>query len=114
MSGKEWFIFVAHAFKGFQFAGAVDGSVGIAAYIKRYDADGVAGNEELVALFIIKSKSEDTAQPFDEVGTVAAVEGEDDLTVASCLELIFTGKVGADVTVVVDFAVDGQNLLAVG
>ena len=114
MAGQERLVFVAQSFKGFQLAGAIQGTVSITANIERYDADRVTGNEKFIAFLVVESKGKDTAQPFDEIRAITTVEGEDDLAVTARLKLIFAVKVGADVTVVVYFTVYGQNLFAVG
>ena len=64
--------------------------------------------------FIIKGKGEDAVQLFKEMNTFVAVKGEDHLTVTPGPELVAAGILGADVTVVIDFAVNRQYLLPVG
>ena len=48
------------------------------------------------------------------MNTFVAVKGEDHLTVTPGPELVAAGILGADVTVVIDFAVNRQYLLPVG
>lgn len=64
MSRQERLVAVALSLKGFQFACHIHLAVFIVAYIKRYHADGVTGYQELVALSIVKAKSEDAAEIF--------------------------------------------------
>ena len=44
----------------------------------------------------------------------ASVQGQDNLTVGARLELVLSGIATANVLMVIDFAVDGQHLFAVG
>ena len=93
----------------------------VVAYIKRYDADGIAGHEERAVLHIVEREGEDAGETLEERrerralggGLPFTVQGEDDLTVGTRLILIFLGR-GADVLMVVDLTIDGEHLLLVG
>ena len=114
MAGKEGFVFITEPFEGFQLAGAVYFAVLILTYIERYDSDGVAGNEEIVFLLIIKGEGKDAVQVFEEVNTFVTVKGKDDFAVASRLEIIFSGVLCTNIPMVVDFSVHGEDLFPVG
>ena len=114
VSGKERLIFVAEAFKGFQFAAYVDVPLLVTADVERNDAYGVAGDQEVVGLFVIKGEGEDAVQFFEEVDTLVLVEGDNDLAVRACPEGVLPGITGTDLTMVIDFAIHGKDLPAVG
>ena len=114
VSGKERLVFVTEAFEGFQFAAEIDASGFVAPYIKGNDTDRVAGNQVIVRLFVVEGESEDAVQLFEEVDAFVFIKGKDDLAVRTRLESVFPGIAGTDVAVVVNFAVDGKNLFAVG
>ena len=77
------------------------------------DTYGVAGNEELVALLIVEYEGKDAAEIFQKVDALVAIEGEDDLAVATRLEVILAGILLADVLMVIYLAIHGQHLLMV-
>ena len=114
MSGQERFVAFAEALEGFQFAGAIDRAVRIVADVEGDDAYRVAGDEEFVLLLVIEDKGEDAVQFLQEVDALVAVEGEDDLAVASGLEGIGALVAFADAAVIVYLAVHGQHLSPVG
>ena len=114
MAGKERLVAVALSLERLQFGGHIDCAVVVVADVEGNDADGVAGNKELVALLVIERKSEDTAQVFEEINSLLSIEGEDDLAVAARLEVIAPGKFAPDILMVVYLAVDRQYLTAVG
>ena len=114
VAGQEGLVTLALALEGFQFGGDVDGAIAIVTYIKRYDADGVAGYEELIALLIVEHKGKDAAEVLEEVDALLAIEGKDDLTIGTRLELVLTGKAATDFLMVVNLAIDGKHLLAIG
>ena len=94
VAGKERLVLIAETLKSFQLTAEVDVSVFVASYIKGDYADGVAGDEVIVRFFII--------------------EGKDDFAVGTCLEGVFSGIAGTDVAMVVNLAIDGKHLFAVG
>ena len=114
MAGKEWFVFVTETFKSFQFTGYVDCSICIMSYIKRYYANRVTGDKEFIPFFIVKSKSEDAVQLFEEMNTFVLVKCQNDFAVTTCPEFIASGIPGTYFTVIIDFAVNGKNLFTVG
>ena len=114
MAWKEGLVTLALSFEGLQFGGHIDGAVAVVANIERYDADGVAGNQELVLLLVVEHEGEDATQVLEEVDALFAIEGKDDLTVAARLELILSGITAANLLMVIYLAVDSQHLLPVG
>ena len=121
MSGQERLVALTLSFEGFEFGGHIDFPVAVVADIKRYDADGVAGNQELVAFLVVEHKGKDAAEGFEEgngrkgVGLLApfAIEREDDFTVAARLKLVLSRKATANLLMVVYLAIDGEHLLAI-
>ena len=110
MSGQERLIALTLTFEGFQFGGDIDGAVAVISYIKRYHADGVAGNQELVALLIVKYEGENAAEVFEEVDALLTIQGQDYLTVGARLKLVLSGKAAADLLMVVDLTIHSQYL----
>ena len=90
------------------------GAVAVVADIEGNDADGVAGDEEGIALLVVEDEGEDTVEVLEEVDALLAIKRQDDLAVAARAELIVVGQTASDVLMVVDLAVDGQHLTAVG
>ena len=113
MSRQEGLVALTLAFEGFQFAGHIDRAVAVVANIKRYHANGITGNEKLIPLFIIEHKGKDAAEVFQEVDALFTIEGQDNLAVRACLELILTSKATTNLLVVIDFSIDSQHLFAV-
>ena len=114
VSGQEGLIALALAFEGFQFGGDIHGAVAVISNIKRYHADGVAGNQELVALFIVEHESEDTTEVFEEVNALLTIQSQDNLTVGARLKLVLSGKAATDLLMVVNLTIHGQDLFTVG
>lgn len=114
VAGKERLVLVAETLKGFQLTAEVDVSILVASYIKGYHADGVAGDEVIVRLFVIEGKGEDAVQFFEEADAFVFVKGKDDFAVGTGLEGVFSGIAGTDVAMVVNLAIDGKHLFAVG
>ena len=85
----------------------------VVADIERDDADRIAGDQVAVVRFVVESESEDPAQLFHASHAVFAVEGEDDLAVASGLEFVFVFQLSAEFAMVVYLAVDGEDQFAV-
>ena len=110
MSGQERLIALTLTFEGFQFGGDIDGAVAVISYIKRYHADGVAGNQELIALLIVEHKSKNAAELLEEVDAFLTIEGKDDLTVGARLKLVLPSKAATDLLMVVDLAIHRQYL----
>ena len=98
VSGQERLVTLALSFEGLQLAGDIDRAVAIIADIKRYDADGVAGYQELVAFLVVEDKGKDAVKllqhpadllmsvttplsPWRGAGGEASIESQDDLTV---------------------------------
>ena len=114
MPRQERLVALALAFEGLQFGGHVDGAVAVVTDIEGNDADGVAGYEKLVAFLIVEHEGKDAAEVFKEVDALLAIQSQDDLAVAAGLEVVLPGKASPDVLMVIDFAIDGQNLFLVG
>ena len=85
----------------------------VVADVEGDDADRVAGNQVAVVRFVVESEPENAAQLFHTSHAVLAVEGEDDLAVASGLEFVFVFQLFAEFAMVVYLAVDGEDQLAV-
>ena len=114
MSRQEGFVAFAEAFECLQLTGAIEGAVAVVTDIQRDNPDGVTGQQELVALLVIQGKCKDAVQLLQEIDTLVAVESQYHLAVAPGLELIPAFVAMPDVAVVVDFAIHGKHLLAVG
>ena len=113
MSRKERFIALTISFERLQFAGAIHRSVLVVTDIQGNHANGIAGNQEIILFFVIKGKGENSVQFLQERNTFVAIQGQDHLTITSRLEMIASFIPLADVTVIIDLAVDRQNLPAV-
>ncbi|CDD13245.1 uncharacterized protein BN675_01734 [Parabacteroides merdae CAG:48] len=85
----------------------------VVADIEGDDADRIAGDQVTVVRFVVESESEDPAQLFHASHAVFAVEGEDDLAVASGLEFVFVFQLSAEFAMVIYLAVDGADQFAV-
>ena len=85
----------------------------VVADIEGDDADRIAGDQVAVVRFVVESESEDPAQLFHASHAVFAVEGEDDLAVASGLEFVFVFQLSAEFAMVIYLAVDGEDQFAV-
>ena len=105
---------VAHPFERLQLRCDVAPFVGIPADVERNDADGVAGDEILVALDVVEREGEDAVEPVEQPRAVFAVEREDHLAVRTGAEVVLAGQLAPQFAVVVDLAVDGQHQPAVG
>ena len=114
MSGQEGFVLFAETFQGFQLAGNVHGAVAVIAYIKRYNANGVAGYQECILLLVVEGKGKDAGEVLQKVDAFLALEGQNHLAVAACMKVILTGIASADFLMIVDLTVHGQDLLLVG
>ena len=64
MAWQEGLVALTLSFEGFQFRGDIHGAVTAVTDIKRYHTDGVAGNQKLVFLLVIKGEGEDTTEVF--------------------------------------------------
>ena len=114
VAGQEGFVALALAFQGFQFRCYVDGAVGIVPDVQGDHADGIAGDQEGVLLLVVQHEGENAVQFVQEVRTLVAIQGKDDLAVAARAEIIFPGIAPPDFLVVVNLSVHGQNLPPVG
>ena len=74
MPRQERLVALALSLQCFQLAGNIDFSVAVVSYIKRYDADGIAGNQELVPLLVIEGEGEDARKLFQKMSQRAAIE----------------------------------------
>ena len=108
---RERFVALALPFERLQLAGTVDGAVGVIADVEGNHANGVACDEELVALLVVEGEGEDAVQLFQEVHAPLTVEGQDDFAVAPRPEAVV--ELLPQRAVVVDFPVDGEDLPAV-
>ena len=114
MAGQERLVAFALPFQGLQLAGDIDLSVSVVkADIQRNDSDGVAGDQESIFFCVIECKCENPVQFLQEIRSLVAVQGENDLTIAARTEIIFPGVAAADLLMVVDLAVHCQHLLPV-
>ena len=114
MAGQEGLVALALALQRLQLGSHIDGAVAVVADIEGNDTDGVTGDEEGVALLVVEDEGEDAVEVLQEVDALLAIERQDDLAIAARAELIVVGQTAADVLMVVDLAVDGQHLTAVG
>ena len=85
----------------------------VIADIERNDTDRVTGDQVAVVRFVIEGETEDTAQFFHTSDTILAIEGEDDLAVASGLEFVFVFQLFAEFAMVVYLTVDSEDQFAV-
>ena len=114
MAGQEGLVALALALQRLQFGSHVNRAVAVVADIERNHADGVAGDEEGIALLVVKDEGKDAVEVLEEVDALLAIERQDDFTVAPGLKLIAVGQAAPDILMVVNFAVHGQHLTAVG
>ena len=114
MTRQERLVTFALAFECLQFGGHVEGAIAVVANVERYDADGVAGDEEGVTLLVVEHEGEDAAQVLEKVDAFLTVERQNDFAIAARLERILPGHTTANVLMVVNLAIHRQNLLAVG
>ena len=110
----EFFYRAAHAFQSLQFGSHVVAAVLIPALIQRNHADFVTPDDVQIFLAVIQGKRKDAAQIFQKINAFVQVQRQNHLAVALGLELIAVGIFGANVLVVVDFAVHRKNYRAVG
>ena len=89
-------------------------AVVVVAGVQGDDAEVVASHEVPVLLQVVQYEGEDPVQTIQEVASVLRVQGKDDLAVASGEEPIGASELGLELAVVVDLAVDGQDVGAVG
>ena len=114
MPWQEGFVSLTLTFECLQFGGNIHGAVAVIAYIQRYHADGVAGYQEGILLFVVKGEGKDAADVLQEVDALVAIERQDDFAVAARLEVISAGIPPPDLLMIVYLAVDGQDHLPVG
>ena len=107
MPRQEGFVTFALSFKGFQFGSHVDSTVTVVAYIKRYNANRIAGNEKLIALLVIEHKGEDAREVFEEIDAFLTIECQNHFTVGTCLELILSCIATTNLLMIVDLPIDG-------
>ena len=113
MTRQEGFVTFTLSFKDFQFGSHVDSTVTVVAYIERYNANRIAGNEELIALLVIEHKGEDATQVFEEIDAFLTIECQNHFTVGTCLELILPSIATPNLLMIVDFSIDGEHLLTI-
>ena len=113
MTWQEWLVALTLAFEGFQLAGYINRAVAVVTNIKRNHANRVAGNEKLVLLFVVEHKGKDAAEVFQEVDALLTIEGQDDLAVRACLELVLTSIATTNLLVVIYLSIDSQHLFVV-
>ena len=89
-------------------------SVGIPALVKGNDSDWVPSHEIPVLLCIVECEGEDSVQHVEESVAILDVQRDEDLAVRLRLELVFVCKRLPELLVVVDFAVDGEDVASVG
>ena len=114
VAGQEGFVALAETLERLQFAGTIEGAVAVVSDIQRNDTYGVTGDEKLVALFVVEGKGKNAVQLLQKVDTLVAVECQYHLAVATRLKLVLTRIPLPDFAVVVNLAIDGKHLLAVG
>ena len=113
MARQERLIPFALPFERLQFRSHIDLSVAVITNIKRYHTNWVASNQERILFLIIKHKSEDARNIFQEVDALVAIKCQNHFAIASCLKVILSGIATADFLMIIDFAIHSQNLLAV-
>ena len=113
MSWQEWLVMLAESFEGFQLGADIYCSVVIITNVKRYNADGVSGNEEFVLLLVIKHKGENAVDVLEEIDAFLLVEGKDNFAVALCLEIVLASIQASYLLMVVYLTIDSQYLLFV-
>ena len=114
MSRQEGLVTVTVALQRLQFTGHIHLTFGIIAYVEGYHSDRVTGNEKLILLGIIEGKGKDSADVFEEMDSFLPIECEDDLTVATGLELVLVGILAPDGLMIIYLTIDGQHLFFVG
>ncbi len=124
VAGQEGLVVVAMPFKRLELAGHHDLAVGGIAHIERNHPYRVARHQKLVVLGIVEGKGKDAVQLLEHgydglvsrhaLATQPAVEGQDDLAVAAGEKPVGAAQPCTQLAVIVDLAVHGQHLLAVG
>ena len=103
----------ADAFEGLQFGGDVVVAVVVPSFIQRDDADGIAADEKHVLLRVIEGEGEDALQLVEKIRAIFNIKRQKHFAVGLSLELITAFQFAPQLLVVVDFAVDGQNVASV-
>ena len=114
MPWQEGFVSLTLPFECLQFGGNIHGAVAVIAYIQRYHADGVAGYQEGILLFVVKGEGKDAGDVLQEVDAFVVIERKDDFAVAARLEVVTSGILATNLLMIVNLAVDGQHHLPVG
>ena len=133
MTWEEWLVMVALTFQCLQLACYQHFSILIITNIKRNHADRVAGNEELITLSIVKGEGKDTVQLFKHLGDTGVeriltfiykgikvgicshltIERKNHLAVGTGLILVFAGKTGTDILMIINLTVYSKHLFLI-
>ena len=113
MPRQERLVTLALPFESLQLGSDIHRAVTIISNIQRDDTYGVTGNQELVILNVVEHEREYAAQLFEEVDALITVKRKNHLAVASRLKFVLSCKSATDILVVVNLAVDRQNLFLV-
>ena len=106
MSGRKRHHLIAHAHQVFRLAGKGDHAFLVIAVVKRPDADGVAGGDELLCLAVKEDQSVLRVQHFEHLHAVLLVQRQQDLTVGAAAEgIALFQQFGLALLVAVNFAV---------
>ena len=134
MTREEWLVVVALTLERLQLACHQYFSIFIITNIKRNYTDRVTGDEELITLGIVKSEGKDAVQFFEHLGNTGVkgiltfiykgikvgifshltIERKNHLTIGTRLILVFTGKAGTDILMIINLTVYGKHLFLIG
>ena len=114
MSREKDFVLVGKTFQTLEFRADHHMPFAVAADVQGDHPDGVAGNKVFVLFLVVKGKSIDPVEVFQEVDALFPVERQDHLAVRTGLELVFPLQLLAQFAVIVDLSVHAQHLCPVG
>ncbi|MNC03055.1 hypothetical protein D3C75_504480 [compost metagenome] len=114
MSGREGLDALAHRHQGLHLGGDIEVAVLVAAGIEGDDPHVVTANQIGILFGVIEDEGKDAVQIVQEGGALLLVEGEQHLAVGVGLELEVDLEALLEFLVVVDLAVDGQYVSALG
>ena len=107
MPGQERLVTLALAFEGLQFGSHIHLTIAVIADIKGNNTNGIAGNQELIALLVVKHKSENTTQVFQEVDALFTIQRQYHFAVGARLELVLSSIAATNFLMVIDFTIHG-------
>jgi hypothetical protein len=116
MPGRESLDLVANGVERLKLGGKVNsvGLLGGPALVESCNADGVAGGNCAVLLLVVKNEREHAIKVLGRVDAIFKVQRDHNLAVRGGLEVVGGLQGLTNKTVVVDFAVDGEDNAVIG